>query len=85
MATHRIDPPLSQCATIGEVAESLGITDQSFYDLRTRWPDDFPTPLRRVGNADLYYRPDLELFHYEHGYGYGPGSPKAGRRGHIRR
>lgn len=80
-ANIRFDPPLSQVATIREVADWLGVTDQTFYDLRDRWPDDFPKPLKRIGNADVYFRPDLEVFHYEHGYGYGPDAPVVGRKG----
>lgn len=85
MPVFKLDPLLSQVATIAEVAASIGVTDQTFYDLRNRWPDDFPPPLRKFGNTEVYFRPDLEVFHYEHGYGYGPDAPVSGRRGVSRK
>lgn len=65
------DPPLSECATLGEIAAGIGITDQALFNLKKRYPDTFPQPLRRVGIAELYWTQEVEAFHFDHGYGYG--------------
>lgn len=72
------DPPWSECVTLGQFAELVGLTDQAFYNLRNTYPDTFPEPLGFVGKAAVYWSAELEVFHRQHGYGYGDDALKIG-------
>ena len=63
---HDRDPFLSEVGTLLEIADQIGLSDEALYLLRKKHPIDFPAPVRRVGNATLYYEWEVEAFHREH-------------------
>ena len=68
--SRHVDPPLSECGTLPEIAGGIGITDQALYNLRDRY-SDFPSALRKFDRASVYWIPEVEAFHREVGRGYG--------------
>ena len=68
--SRHVDPPLSECGTLPDIADGIGVTDQALYNLRDKYAD-FPEPLRKINRALVYWIPEVEAWHREVGRGYG--------------
>lgn len=80
MTRLRMDPPLSECATIQEIAKHLGCSDQYLYNLRDTYAD-FPKPIRHFGIAAVYWKPEVAIYAQLHRENMDPSRRrKMGRR-----
>ena len=62
-------PPINECKSLPQIAATLGLTDQALYNLRNRYRT-FPESIGMIGNAQVYWEPEVLEFHKEVGHGY---------------